>query len=480
MNQRQKVTSLKYLLNEVTGKHGLSRNNKQVIRYTTLNENDIKQLLSSSIFTVSESATLGMFLDKTKTKFLTESRINKLEKSVKIIKESNDGDSILTEGFFGDIWDGLKKMGNKAKEALVGGWGKLKAIWGEFKELVTELVNNISEMFNGVLDWGKNQAVAFYQKQKQKAIDMMTNNFNTLDDVNKKKQLGTDLKNAYDTGKWAVDNVKQVFASKDAEWYKGTIEGQGNPTEPAEDLTPEEVESELKAPPPNENISANKNIIHERNQLFSDANVVRALYNSSKRRLSEGGGGTAHLEDALKDGVLKRVIGWATKVLQVMLVPVAKAAQIVTELAANNAFETLSKGVKFFGGPGAFVFPVFALIIAEIAELLVKEATASWTNPAKLMAEGVKFLVPGLAQLETVKTVATTLYGALKYALMVYTIGNILYNLVLSARKAYTDYQSKKSGAEGGETGGEPEVQTAGYKPNGEFKIKEGKLIFIS
>ena len=54
----------------------------------------------------------------------------------------------LKEGFFGDIWDGLKGLGDKAKEAITGGWNKLKSIWAEFKELVQEVINSAK---NGLL-----------------------------------------------------------------------------------------------------------------------------------------------------------------------------------------------------------------------------------------------------------------------------------------------------------------------------------------
>jgi hypothetical protein len=84
---------------------------------------------------------------KTKTKTLTESTIKKLDKSVKTIVESVEGDAVLSEGFFGDIWDGLKGLGDKAKEALSGGWSKVKAVWSEFKDLVTEVASACKDGF---------------------------------------------------------------------------------------------------------------------------------------------------------------------------------------------------------------------------------------------------------------------------------------------------------------------------------------------
>jgi hypothetical protein len=58
--------------------------------------------------------------------------------------------------------------------------------------------------------------------------------------------------------------------------------------------------------------------------------------------------------------------------------------------------------------------------------------------------------------------------------LLLWTIGNILINLVDVVQKEAQNQTGTES-----ETETEPEVQTAGYKPRGTFKLKEGKLVFI-
>jgi hypothetical protein len=59
------------------------------------------------------------------------------------------------------------------------------------------------------------------------------------------------------------------------------------------------------------------------------------------------------------------------------------------------------------------------------------------------------------------------------FTIVAYSLGTIIYNIASTWKAA----KSKEGGE--GEGGEEPEVQTAGYKPKGSFKLKEGKLIFV-
>jgi hypothetical protein len=476
MNDRQKQTSLKYLLNEVvSGKKIKNRQFAESMKYISMNEQDISNILDSGIFTKNESFALNVLFSKTKTSRINETIISKLDRSVKIISESKPNSKVLSEGFFGDIWDGLKNMGDKAKDALVGGWSKLKAIWGEFKELTQELVNNMSEGFGKAIDWAKGEATSFFNQQKQKAIDAFNASLQKMDDINEKKKLGADLGHAYETGQWVVTKFKEKVSSPKATWFNDVLSGKGNPEAPSDKLDDTEVQDGFEELKQEEGINSKRDgLIRERNQFFSNYDVVKNLYEMSVKRLNEGGG-AAHLEDAVSNPVLKNVIHWGINLLQYALIPIAKFGQKLAETAANKFLNNMSGVVKFFGGPGQYAFPVIALIFAEIIEIVIKNKTAEY-SPAKLGLKLAEFLVPGL---KPIIITAKGILTALKTFLLIWTIGNILFNLVLSARKVYTDSQKQGGNQTGGEQGSEPEVQTAGYKPKGSFKLKEGKLVFV-
>jgi hypothetical protein len=62
--------------------------------------------------------------------------------------------------------------------------------------------------------------------------------------------------------------------------------------------------------------------------------------------------------------------------------------------------------------------------------------------------------------------------------IVAWAIATVINNLLPLFQKAHKE-KGKEMEAGGEEGGGEPEVQTAGYKPRGSFKLKEGKLIFV-
>jgi hypothetical protein len=477
MNNRQKQTSLKYLLSEVTNSKKMQQKQfAQVMRGISLNENDISVMLQSGFFTQNEVTALNVLFKSTKTKHINENSIKRLDRSVKIIKEAKPGSKVLSEGFFGDIWDGLKKLGNKAKDAIEGGWSKMKAVWSEFKDLAQEVVNEMADMFAKAFDWGKGMATQEYNKIKQKALDTWNASMAKLDDVNKKKELGKDIANTYETGEWIYSKLKKLVTSTNAKWFKDPVAGKGNVDDKGLEMDSEKLEAGLEDMQ-NETILRRENtkIINEKNELFRDSNTLRSLYEFRQKRLNEGGG-AAHLEDAIENPLLKKVVTIAVRLMQYALIPVAKYAQKIANKKANEFMTNMSSVVNFFGGPGAYTFPVFALIFAEVVEITVKHLSGE-LSPAKLAGKALTWLIPGLGP---IVEILDYVWIALKVFLLVYSIGNILFNIVLAVRKGYQDISAKKSGEKGGEEGGgEPEVQTAGYKPKGSFKLKEGKLVFI-
>lgn len=473
MNERQKATSLKYLLNEVTSKRRISgMYDNGLLHASKLTEQDLKMMLKSGFFTLHESSALNVLFSKTQIVELNESTFSSLDEAVTKIDESISSGTPLTEGFLGDIWSGLEKLGNRAKEALVGGWNKLKTIWREFKELIEALVEVLKDSMTKMYDKGKQFATTQMNSFKDELNTTLQPVLDKLDDVAEKKKFSVEVLNAYETAKWVVEKFKQKTID-DAKWADDIIAGNGNPSETPLDSV--STEKGLQALKKEEGVVTSKKIVEYRNSLLSDKRVLSELFEFAKRRLNEAGSGKAHLEDAISNPVLKKIVSYGVKIMAWSTIPIAKLVQDIAEKKAPEVLNKMSTVVKTLGGPGAFVFPMFGLIAAELIEITIKSITPNSLQLSGLLA-GIFFppLVPILMAAEGA-------VRAIKMFLMVWTLGTILFNLIVSVRKAYTEWQAKQSTETGTEeTGSEPEVQTAGYKPKGQFKLQEGRLIFIS
>ena len=322
---KQKQT-LKYMMNEIISEKRMSQKlNYQTIKFTSLDESAINSLLKSNIFTKNESSAIRILFSKTKTTSLTEASVNRLDRSVKIIIESVEGDSVLNEGFFGDIWDGLKGLGEKAKEVLAGGWDKVKAVWGEFKELVTEVASackqGLIKAFSGALAKGKELSAKVGEEAKKK-FNEIKDAPSFLKEVGQLAESATYLTTTF-YNKWIANPT----------WEADVIDGKVAPSGDVK-VDPAKAEDGLEDLKTMESVNKSKlNLIKERNRLLSNTKVIEALYKSSNARefLMEGGG-FAHLEGAIKNPFLKGVVEWSLKILQAVFIPLAKIGQMVANV----------------------------------------------------------------------------------------------------------------------------------------------------
>lgn len=443
-NNRKKINSLKYLMNEIISEKRLEQKIKtNSIRFTTLDESVINSLLESSLFTKNEATAMRILFSKTKTKTLSESVIKKLDKNVNTILETKEDDMVLMEGFFGDIWDGIKGLGDKAKEVLSGGWSKLKSVWGEFKELVTEVASACKDGF--VKAFG-----SFADKAKGASSKVADGAKESLSKITDKNAFLKEVKEMTETNTY----VTKTFYNKwfgAPEWEKDMIAGNATPTEEVK-VEPAKAEDGLEDLKTMESIrKMNAKIIKERNNLLSNSDVVNELFNSSEKRLFiMEGGGFAHIEGAIKNPFLKGVVEWSVKILQALFIPIAKIAQTVAAAVGKEVLPKYSESVKLLGGPGAFKFVIIGGILSELIELAVKAITPS--GPAI-----AAFFIPGLGP---IILAAETLIKTVKSCLMVWTIATIAINIVPVLQKA----------------GG---AAHESYSPRGEFKIQDGNLLYV-
>lgn len=425
----KKSDSLKHLVNEVMSEQNItSRFNTVNSGAVSLDETAITSLLKSNVFTLNEQKAMRILFSKTKTKSLTETTVKLLDENVNIISNSSEIELRLKEGFFGDIWDGLKGLGDKAKEAIVGGWNKLKSIWAEFKELVQEVINSAKNGLLKLCNMGANVGNVGEEmvgKLKDKKI------IADPDFIKELKQL-SDTCGWWKTD-WFQKWVVAPFWEKDVLAGKGTVD-----QEPKIDS--KAAEQGLTA------IPALESFISKRNELLSNNKVVTELLKRNQRRntLKEEYA-VEHLDDAIKNPALKKVVHYAIELIQWVFMPFAKLGQVVAKWVGPKALGAFSNLTKTVGGPGVYGFELLGTLFGEIMEIFVKKKTGEIT--VELVA---KILFPGVG-------VGVDIIKAIHYALLAWTVANICINLVDSVEK----------------------VKTESYKSTGKFKIKEGNLLYI-
>ena len=473
MNQRQKATSLKYLLNEVTNsKKFEARAKRELVKYSMVDSLFLESMLGSGFFTKNESAAVKILFRSSKSPFINESTIRSLDSMVGDIVEAIDQNRVLSEGILGDIWDNLKKLGNKTKEAITGGWAKIKTIWGEFKELIDAFIENIVAGLKFLLQKGKQFAIKTFNSFQKKISDKFVSVLVGINNIAQKNEFANEMTNANKTALFVTTKFYTEIASPNADWAKSVAAGNGNPKEDGK-LSPDAADAALEDLKQEEGVRSVKQLIEDRNKLFSNKHFLMELFQFSKRRITESGPGAMHLEDAIKNEWLKKIVKILVELLQFALIPIAKGAQLAGKLLGPTALNTFSSLVSMpgIGGPGAYKFPVLGVIAAEVIEIIVKMVTPSGPELAQEYLEG---FATGLLDF---LTEYAGWIKAIKIVLMVWTIGTILMNIIGLLQQKYKEMEKNKSGEE---TPTEPEVQTAGYKPKGSFKMKEGKLVFVS
>jgi hypothetical protein len=189
-----------------------------------------------------------------------------------------------------------------------------------------------------------------------------------------------------------------------------------------------------------------ESLIGKRNSLLSDYHVVSELLkrNRKKNNISEAHA-VEHLDDAIKNPALKKVVHYAIELIQWVFIPFAKLGQVVAKWAGPKALAAFSNATKTVGGPGVYTFELLGTLFAEILEVLVKKFTGNMT--VEFVATT---LFPGVG-------IAVSTVEVIHYALLCWTVANILINFV--------DVVDKE--------------KVESYNPNGKFKISEGNLLFV-
>jgi hypothetical protein len=423
----------------------------------------MKSILKSGVFSLEESNALNVLFSKTKTNTINESSIKKLDNIVEKISRTHDN-NLLAEGPFANIWGGLKKLGDKAKEALTGGWSKLKAIWGQFKELVTEAAGAIKEGFVKVFnafkatggDAGKKLLAELIKKHGGLAAGIGVVATKTED----RTGLIQEVKDLATTNVYVTTTFFSGFVSSPT-WEADLIAGNASPVGES-NLEDEEVEDGLEAIEDQEGGGdstdesvriTSKSIIKERNNFLSNKLVIMELLRlqNVKPSLNEG---FDKLLAALKNPVLKSIVDWTGKILGYLLAPISALSKEIAKMVGPKVVETYSNVVKSLGGPGSFKFAIISGLVVDIIGKLVASISPGGIQIAT-------YFIPGFGQiLASVNAVVS----AIKTALMIYTFAIMLTEFAANMQT---------------ELGKMKEVKENKFKPKGYFKIRDGNLILV-
>lgn len=447
---RSSDMKLKSILKEVkkqTNKYSLMFEN--IKKSAVLNEIALNGIMNSGVLTLTETKALRHYFSAKRITQIDESTVRRIDRDA----------NILTEGW----WDDTKAWAKGKKDDLVNafksGWSSIKKIWGKFKDLLVELAKKIRDAFVKVMEFVAGKIEAGYGKLKEKFSQAWYDTFQS-EHPHEHKDLLAELKDLLACTKAIGNGIKNKF-TEGKQWadamINGTVEPEGDVKVDAASLE-NSIEKQTEA-------------LHLENRMMYEA------FFSNKKFLSEMMVFEGHLEDALKgpDGK-KGFAYYAVKIgmgiVKAVLNPVVFAVTQAIEMIAPKIFTFVSAVSKATGGPGIYEFALLTLMGIEVYEIVHNGGVLPLGDGdmEKVAEHGLQFilnLVPGLDMIILVVKI-------LAFIVMAYSLGTIIYNIVVAFKHA------KEKGGEGGEESGEPEPQTAGYKPSGQFKIQEGKLVFVS
>ena len=257
-----------------------------------------------------------------------------------------------------------------------------------------------------------------------------------------------DLKKEFQQLKQTSDHLTQYFVKNlegggvfEKELINGEVEPKGE-TDGIPEVEAEKGAEELK-----------KESYEIYRSIFTSKQNLSELMNL---QITESG----HLTDKIKNPIVKQIVEFCVFMLKAILSPFSTIVSLAMKQILKNTMQTISKVAKALQGPGVFEFAIISLIVAELFEV-VEDLLSNIFGFKNLLTTIMQFLGPiGLAPYAEGLHIAFHL-GHI--AVGSYALATVIYNLQKLFDKADT----------GGGGSEEPEVQTAGYNPEGSIKLKE-------
>ena len=418
---------LKKLLNEI---HGMQiKEVNKIKKYSAIDRMALEGILNSGVIPTNQSKVLREFFSSRKITRINESVIKKVDQDMKYLSEG--------------LIDWFKKKGEEAKAAFEKGWSSVKLIWKNFSDVVKEFIEKMKESFKKIKDWVMDKVKAFASKVAGIANEQFVSKFKE-----KHPHEHTDLKKEFQQLKQTSDHLTQYFVKNlegggvfEKELINGEVEPKGE-TDGIPEVEAEKGAEELK-----------KESYEIYRSIFTSKQNLSELMNL---QITESG----HLTDKIKNPIVKQIVEFCVFMLKAILSPFSTIVSLAMKQILKNTMQTISKVAKALQGPGVFEFAIISLIVAELFEV-VEDLLSNIFGFKNLLTTIMQFLGPiGLAPYAEGLHIAFHL-GHI--AVGSYALATVIYNLQKLFDKADT----------GGGGGEEPEVQTAGYNPEGSIKLKE-------
>lgn len=357
---------------------------KKTNRLSTFNMVDINVMLKSNAFTLNERKALSSLIKNSKINILNENTAKLLDDNCNVILEldiySYRYEFLLSEGMFTNIWNDIKKIGDKAKYALKSGWSKLKTIWSEFSELVKEVGRAILDGFKKLYDYIKGKVTAMTSTVEGKVTDKL--------EKSNQETLKKEAKQLSSTFNHWTEYMKKTFTNNTN--LIDVIESGKFNVEKDIKLDDDDIDSGFKKL---EKIADNyiltgKTLTEIRVNLLSNQRILFALIeNKVNRLLVVEDGGYKNLEDSIKNEVLKNVIKYALLGAQWVIGPIGKILSAIMKLIVTKGLVGMSEGTKKLNGPGVFEFTVISAALGDIVDNVFE-----FESRSQLLAQFYKFI----------------------------------------------------------------------------------------
>jgi len=392
---------------------------KKVIQETTSKSMQlfvIEDVLSSGAFNKKEAIALReFFIYRKSTPMLNENTVRMITKEM------------LKEGFL----DWIKEKGSQFKDALSGGWDKLKAAWSNFKDFIQKLVDQLKESVSNLFEKAKTAILDEFTSPIQKATDAFKEKVNSIQESN--------------------DSVDKLI--NDIGIDKETIKKE-LPTE-IEDLTKvkDDVMSKLKTVMSFDKLEADAvagkgidNVKVESIGLLKNKRLVETLITINESGLIEP-------EDLVKKyPILNGIIKFFVNLLKYTFGLIGTITKEILQFIFKNVFigiNKCAKGIKSAVNKGDYV--VLSGLIAYCLKIAgVHLPYTGWLeNLIESGAAALSFAVPVLAPFISVLTsIASFIFLFLKIWAIITVIINIiipLYKKFFNKIKTGTNSTSARS-----------------------------------
>lgn len=372
----------------------------------------IEDVLNSGAFNKIESIALREFFEFRKSvPMLNENTVQMINKEM------------LKEGFF----DWIKDKASQFKDALSGGWDKLKAAWSNFKDFIAGLVSQIKEamikIFKDVVakikasfNWTKDiakKAGEVVAKNQEKAMQSIL--------AKASKKAGKTPEEMHNLLPKEFDTLTQQ-AQYIVEFVTNNIVS-------VKDFAAKAIKGEK---PPGD--------VEESIGLFKDKRLVETLIQINENEID-------HPESLLKKYPrLQRLVTWIVKIWQWTFGIFGSIAKWVFKKIGENilgAINGLSKALK-----GPAIDPTYIALAALVAEIAEYVGAHNIHKGEKMVIEGIQYiagifkisvpvLTPFITALETIFYVTTIFF-------YVYAAVTIFINLLPAFKALYAWIKEKQ------------------------------------